>query len=51
MLSDYVNWYNNIRIHLSLGYLTPDAYRKLAHKKAVEKVLTIQNSEKLRWEI
>ena len=35
MLSDYVNWYNNIRIHSSLGYLTPDAYRKLAHKKAV----------------
>nr|WP_145972670.1 IS3 family transposase [Acetobacterium woodii] len=35
MLSDYVNWYNNIRIHSSLGYLTPDAYRKLAYKKSV----------------
>jgi transposase InsO family protein len=35
MLADYVNWYNNIRIHSPLGYLTPAAYRKLAHKKAV----------------
>ncbi len=35
MLSDYVNWYNNIRMHSSLGYLTPDADRKLAHKKSV----------------
>lgn len=26
-LFDYVNWYNNIRIHGSLGYLTPVAYR------------------------
>lgn len=23
---DYVNWYNNVRIHGSLGYLTPNAY-------------------------
>lgn len=35
MLSDYANWYNNIRIHSSLGYLTPIAYRKSAHKKLV----------------
>jgi len=26
-LFDYVNWYNNIRIHGSLNYLTPVAYR------------------------
>ena len=24
---DYVNWYNNHRIHGSLGYLTPSAFR------------------------
>ena len=35
MLFDYVNWYNNVRIHSSLGYLTPVAYRISAHKKAV----------------
>ncbi|MBI4857026.1 MAG: IS3 family transposase [Acetobacterium woodii] len=35
MLSDYVNWYNNVRIHSSLSYLTPVAYRKSAHKKVV----------------
>lgn len=23
---DYVNWYNNVRIHGSLGYLTPNEY-------------------------
>jgi len=23
---DYVNWYNNIRIHGSLGYLTPNEW-------------------------
>ena len=27
-LFDYVNWYNNIRIHGSLGYLTPIQYKK-----------------------
>ncbi len=27
-LFDYINWYNNIRIHGSLGYQTPIAYRK-----------------------
>ena len=26
-LFDYVNWYNNIRIHGSLGYKTPIEYR------------------------
>ncbi|MBU9712361.1 IS3 family transposase [Bacillus tamaricis] len=29
-LFDYVHWYNNIRIHGSLGYLTPSEY-KLIH--------------------
>jgi len=27
-LFDYVNWYNNIRIHRSLGYLTPMEFKK-----------------------
>lgn len=29
-LFDYVNWYNNIRIHSSLNYLTPIEYKKLS---------------------
>lgn len=28
-LFDYVNWYNNERIHGSLGYLTPIAYKNI----------------------
>ena len=28
LLSDYVNWYNNIRIHGSLNYMTPKEYRE-----------------------
>ena len=27
-LNDYVLWYNNVRIHGSLGYLSPVAYRQ-----------------------
>lgn len=34
-LSDYVNWYNNIRIHSSLGYQTPIQFRETALKKVV----------------
>ena len=26
-LSDFVNWFNNHRIHSSLGYMTPKEYR------------------------
>ena len=34
-LSDYVNWFNNHRIHSSLGYLTPYEYKKNTLKKIV----------------
>jgi len=34
-LFDYVNWYNNIRLHSSLGYLPPTAYKILHLKKVV----------------
>ena len=34
-LSDYVNWYNNIRIHSSLGYRTPTQFREITLKKVV----------------
>ena len=29
-LLDYINWYNNIRIHSSLNYLTPNEYKKVS---------------------
>jgi len=32
-LFDYVNWYNNIRTHSTLGYLSPVTYRNEALKK------------------
>ena len=31
-LMDYVNWYNKIRVHSSLGYLSPSEYREI-HKR------------------
>lgn len=34
-LYDYINWYNNIRIHSSLSYETPVNYKKLHLKKVV----------------
>lgn len=34
-LADYVNWFNNHRIHSSLGYLTPVEYRIHNLKKVV----------------
>lgn len=34
-LFDYVNWYNNIRSHSTLGYISPITYRNLSLKKAV----------------
>lgn len=34
-LWDYVNWYNNHRIHSSLKYQTPVQYRKNSLKKVV----------------
>ncbi len=34
-LMDYVNWFNNYRIHSSLGYLTPKEYRIVNLKKNV----------------
>jgi transposase InsO family protein len=34
-LYDYVNWFNNHRIHGTLGYMTPVQYRQEALKKAV----------------
>lgn len=34
-LADYVNWFNNHRIHSSLGYLTPTEYRRNNLKKVV----------------
>ncbi len=34
-LFDYINWYNNIRSHSTLGYLSPVEYRNLALKKIV----------------
>jgi len=34
-LFDYVNWYNNIRLHSSLGYMSPVTYKNLHLKKVV----------------
>lgn len=34
-LFDYVNWYNNYRIHGSLNYLTPIEYKKMMSEKKV----------------
>ncbi len=34
-LFDYVNWYNNHRLHSSLGYKSPIEYKYLHLKKVV----------------
>jgi transposase InsO family protein len=34
-LADYVNWYNNIRIHSTLGYQTPVEFKRNTLKKIV----------------
>ncbi|WP_157886472.1 IS3 family transposase [Planococcus versutus] len=34
-LFDYVNWYNHVRLHSSLGYTSPVTYRNAALKKVV----------------
>ena len=34
-LAHYVNWFNNVRIHGTLGYLTPNEYRAQHLKKIV----------------
>lgn len=34
-LSDYVNWFNNHRIHSSLNYMTPVEFRENTLKKVV----------------
>ncbi|MCP4160610.1 MAG: IS3 family transposase, partial [Deltaproteobacteria bacterium] len=34
-LFDYVNWYNNKRIHGSLGYLTPMEFKIMMSEKKV----------------
>ena len=34
-LDDYTNWFNNHRIHGTLGYMSPVNFRKLALKKVV----------------
>ncbi|MCI9081016.1 MAG: IS3 family transposase [Lachnospiraceae bacterium] len=36
-LWDYVNWYNNHKIHSSLGYQTPVQYRENNLKKLPKK--------------
>jgi len=35
MLADYVNWFNNFRIHSTLGYLSPKEYKLHNLKKVV----------------
>lgn len=32
LLADYVNWFNNHRIHSSLGYLTPSQFKTIDQK-------------------
>lgn len=43
LLADYVNWFNNHRIHSSPGYLTPVEYRMNNLKKVIW--FTVDNPE------
>ncbi len=40
-LFDYINWYNNIRIHSSLNYVAPAEYEK--KKSKIEKLVRVKN--------
>lgn len=42
-LADYVNWFNNCRIHSSLKYMTPSNIKQIILKKLSNLVFTIQN--------
>jgi transposase InsO family protein len=42
--SDYIHWFNLIRIHGTLGYLSPIEFKKMSLKKLSSLVLTIQAS-------
>lgn len=42
---DYVHWYNNIRMHGTLGYVSPVSYRNSALKKLFDLVLTIHERQ------
>ncbi|SEG87042.1 Integrase core domain-containing protein [Bacillus sp. ok061] len=44
-LNDYVNWFNNVRIHRTLSYLCPDQYRQEHLKKLSSFVLIYQASD------
>ena len=33
--SDYVNWFNKLRIHGTLGYISPTEYKQLSLKEVV----------------
>ncbi|OKL35264.1 IS3 family transposase [Domibacillus mangrovi] len=35
MWSDYVNWFNELRIHGTLGYVSPVDFREMSLKKVV----------------
>lgn len=34
---DYVNWFTEVRIHQTLGYLSPLQYKEIPLKKLVER--------------
>jgi putative transposase len=40
--SDYVNWFNKLRIHVTLGYVSPIEYKRLFLKKHT-KISSVDN--------